>query len=66
MGARHDGPWSEPTASKTRKRREGSEVKKIASKAEVVAGQVVQRVARAAFFGVVGLLLGGAERGAAQ
>ena len=41
-------------------------VKKIASKAEVVAGQVVQRVARAAFFGVVGLLLGGAERGAAQ
>lgn len=41
-------------------------MKRIANKAEAVAGQVVQRVARAAFFGVVGLLLGGAERGAAQ
>lgn len=60
-GRDNDGSWSEPTASKTRKRREGSNVRKIASKAEVVAGQVVQRVARAAFFGVVGLFMGAAQ-----
>ncbi len=36
-------------------------MKKLASKAEVVAGQVVQRVARAAFFGVVGLFMGAAQ-----
>lgn len=36
-------------------------MKKIASKAEVVAGRVVQRVARAAFFGMVGLFMGAAQ-----
>lgn len=41
-------------------------MKKLTNKAEAVAGQVVQRVARAAFFGVVGVLLGGAERGGAR
>ncbi len=58
-GHDNDGSWPEPAASKTT--RKEADVKKLANKAEVVAGQVVQRVARAAFFGVVGLFMGAAQ-----